>query len=95
LDVDGDDPRRTGDASTAYRVKPDASSAEDHNRISGDDARRVQHRAGTGDNAAPKQRCLSEGHLLGHCGELVLMNESSFGKATQSQALVQAFPLAA
>src|SRR5690242_4544578 len=64
LNVDGHDPGCTGYASAAYRVKSDASGAEDHNTVTGIDVSSVQHGASTRDNAASQKRCRGEGHVL-------------------------------
>src|ERR1700759_41101 len=69
------------------------SSAENHGAVAGGNTRSIQNSAGARDDAAAQQRCLGEGHLLGHNGELVLMDQCPFGKATQAKTLKQANPI--
>ena len=65
LNVDDDNPRRAGDARTTDGVKPNATGAEDHDRVAGAHIGNVQDRARAGDNAAAEQRRLGERHILG------------------------------
>lgn len=95
LKVDGHNPGCTGYASAAYRVKSDASGAEDHNSVTGTQVSSVQHGASTRDNAASQQRRRGEGHVLWYEGQLILVNKCPFGEPAQPQVLVQALSLAA
>ena len=95
LDVDSHDPRRANDACAAYRIKPDASGAENHDRVAGVHVCGIQNGARAGDNAAAQQRSLRERHVFGHERELVLVDERSFGEATKSHALEQCRGVAA
>ena len=93
LDIDDDDPRRAREARAANRIESHAASAEDHDRLAGADVGGVQDGTGARHNAAAEQRCLGERKLLGHDGELVLVNEGLFGEAAQPEALEQAGPI--
>ena len=49
----------------AHGIEPNASCAEDHDRVAGLYARGVQNGTGAGNHTATEQRGLSEGHLFG------------------------------
>ena len=93
LDVDDDDPGRAREARAAYRIEPNASGAEDHDRVAGAYVSRVQDGTRARYNATAEQRSLSEWKLLGHGGELILVDERLFGEAAQPEALKQANPI--
>jgi hypothetical protein len=81
------------EARAANRIEPDAAGAEDHDCLAGADVGGIQDGTSARHNAAAEQRCLGERKLLGHRGELVLVDERLFGEASQSKALVQAGPV--
>jgi hypothetical protein len=55
LDVDSHDPGFAGNESTTYGIKPDASGAENDNRVAGAHLRGVQDGDGARDNAAAER----------------------------------------
>src|SRR5260370_36876594 len=79
LNIDDDDPRRTGDARSAHAIQPNATGADDDDGVASIDMSGVQDGTCTRYNAAAEQRSLGERKLLGNDGELVLVDERPFG----------------
>ena len=76
-----------GEARASYGIEPNASGAEDHDRLAGANIGGVQDGARASYNAAAEQRCLSEWKVLGHYRELILVDERLFGEAAEPEAL--------